>query len=201
VLQREPDGLEQPTGGQSAALRDRLPLTGVAVPRLPELPADPAGLARWAFRVGDDGPLMGAHVDGRAVTLPLLGPTDVAGDDALVALVVCRCIAAGAAIGIHTARPAAWEPLLNVVGDHSVLALGAVTAGAPTVLAPIDLVDRSDGDVRSVRLTRAGAPSSATPLSRVRGRVDGRIDVRAGSTGLELTNVAGVDECRLVGGL
>ena len=70
LLRSTPSCLDPSTGVRGPALvhriRPRLPRM-----RLPRLVADPAALRRWRFRVGDDGPLIGADPRGRAVTVPL----------------------------------------------------------------------------------------------------------------------------------
>ncbi|MFT3900580.1 MAG: type VII secretion protein EccE [Gordonia sp. (in: high G+C Gram-positive bacteria)] len=188
-----------------AALLDWLPAPGPTRANRPPLPADAAALHRWSFPVGDDGPLIGALADGRAVTLPLFAahrPAVVRGDTRLVGLLLGRCIASGAAISVHTAAAARWGPLLEHVGDAGVLALGATAPGASTVLADVDLVDESDGDEWVLRISRAaGTGTSAAPWADIRGRADGRLRAVVDGVALDLQNVAGPDECRLVAGI
>ncbi|QKT07850.1 hypothetical protein HUN08_12120 [Gordonia sp. X0973] len=199
--------LDPLTGRQAAALRDRLPVAAPTVD-LPRLPVDPISLARWAFRLGDDGALIGADAAGRAVTVPLAGsarhPVVVDVDESLAALLIGRCIAGGASISVHTDEPARWERLVGAVGDHGVLALGATTGtGALAEVALVDETDARDPErSRRFRLvpeqTREAGRRDPWAVIRGASTDPGRITLDIGPTAIDLASVAGAAECALL---
>ncbi len=217
-LSAVPAGLDELAGRQDAALRTRLPVAAPPWLRLPGLPADPETLRRWRFRVGDDGPVVGATDQGRAVTLPLFSSAGrasaVIGDAQLVALLLHRCIATGAAITVRTDRAHRWSRLLDIVDDPGALALGRAAPGPPTALAEVDLLDDTPADapadhpltIRLVRGETTTAPpsdctaGSALPWARVQALSadPSSIDLRIGDARFALTGVASAAERSLV---
>lgn len=209
VLGSVPECLGPLEDRQGPALAHRLP---VPHPprlrlRLPPLSADPAALRRWRFRLGDDGPLIGADPGGNAVTVPLFSSPqhscELTGDASVIALLVLRCIGAGAAIGIRTADPQRWASLCRLVDDPAVLALHPARRDGSTGLVDVDLVDETGADdpMVRVRLQRCGAMAPVWSRIDACGTDAASIDVAVGHAGIALTGVAAPAELALLDAL
>jgi type VII secretion protein EccE len=206
ILRSTPSCLDPLDGRQGLALMHRIPVPHLPRMRLPRLATDAAALRRWRFRLGDDGPLIGADPRGRAVTVPLFSSPahscGLTGDSAVVALLVLRCIGAGASIGVHSPDPRRWAPLCRLVDDPGVLALHPDHGGGSTGLAVVDVVDETcaDDSVLRVRLQRRSRARTWAHVEASAG--DGsRIDVSVGGAPITLTGVAGPAELALIDAL
>ncbi|WP_161927760.1 hypothetical protein [Gordonia crocea] len=214
ALRAVPPGLDPLDDGADDALADLVPTDAVRATALPDLAADPISLADWRFLLGDDGVLIGAAHDGSAVTAPLISspdhPASVIGDPRFIALLVYRCIGAGAAINLHSPQPHRWARLVDLVDDPGVLALGPARPGA-AALTRVDLFDESSEDAEhwQIRLRRAVGDRAAgdweagpAPRTVIRGsRADPRIDLVVDGRPHRLTGAASEPERTLVAAL
>jgi len=206
LLRSTPSCLDPLDGRQGPALVHRIPVPRLPRMRLPRLVADPAALRRWRFRVGDDGPLIGADPRGRAVTVPLFSSSahscGLTGNAEVVALLVLRCIGAGASIGVHSPDPRRWAPLCRLVDDPGVLALHPDHGGGSTGLAVVDLVDETTADDSVLRVRLQRRTTARTWAHIEASAADGsRIDVSFGGEPMTLTGVAAPAELALVDAL
>lgn len=138
------------SGMQYAALRCSLPL-----------PPPHRSVGGWVFGKGVDavndirlpvcgcGQVIGADQHGRAVALPLFGPqvhrVEMCGTLHLAQQVVLRSLALGARVRVHSRRPAAWQSMVDQVGDHGLLSvndrLGTTTRTQATSHHPVEMFD------------------------------------------------------------
>lgn len=134
-----PAGLTVLEGHQFDALAASLP---IAVPgrldrRLRCAHGDDALALLRSMRIpaGGCGQLVGADHSGRAVAVPLLGPdvraVALCAGPQVVGQVILRAIAIGAAVTVHSVRPAQWHNLIAQVGDLRRLALSSDRVQAP----------------------------------------------------------------------
>ncbi|MDY6807572.1 MAG: type VII secretion protein EccE [Actinomycetota bacterium] len=134
-----PAGLTVLEGYQFDALAASLP---IAVParldrHLHGAHGDDALALLRAIRIpaGGCGQLVGADHSGRAVAVPLLGPdvraVAVCAGPQVVGQVILRAIAIGAAVTVHSVRPAHWQNLIAQVGDLRRLALSSDRVQTP----------------------------------------------------------------------
>ncbi|OBI96307.1 type VII secretion protein EccE [Mycobacterium sp. 1465703.0] len=137
-------------GMQYAALRCSLPL-----------PSPRRSVGGWVFGKGADavndirlpvcgcGQVVGADQHGRAVALPLFGPhvhrVEMCGTLHLAQQVVLRSLALGACVRVHSRRPAAWQAMVDQVGDHGLLSVngrnGVATPTQATRRHPVEMFD------------------------------------------------------------
>lgn len=206
LLRSTPACLEPLEDRQGPALTHRLPVPHLPRLPLPRLAADPAALRRWRFRLGDDGPLIGADPRGGAVTVPLFSSSErscgLAGSAAVISLLVLRCIATGASVGVHSADPRRWAPLCRLVDDPGVLALHPAHHEGSTGLVDVDLVDETGADDPILRI---GLQRSSTARTWARleasGADDTQITLSTRGAGIPLTGVAAAAELALIDAL
>lgn len=167
--------------------------------------------------VAAHGQLLGADDVGRAVAYPVVAPggprvIDVLAGPALMIQIAVRAVAAGAAVTVHTARPAIWEPLMRAVGDPRRLS-PAPGHPPPPHAVPVHLYDdvpapaEPHPGITTIRVTvadRASQDVTVAPDPPVIARIVQDADrdsmlltTAAGSQ--RLTLVATPDEWQLIG--
>ncbi|WP_246007917.1 type VII secretion protein EccE [Gordonia oryzae] len=133
------DGLSPLGGHQYDALIGSLPLPRPRSVGVRPTYGSPADFDELRLPASGCGQLIGADPRGRAVALPMFGPTidrvEIAGSLHLVQQVVLRAIALGARVLVSSGRPAHWQQMVAAVGDNHLLWVaefdrGAMHAGA-----------------------------------------------------------------------
>lgn len=207
-------GLSQLHGHQLDALVSSLPLPRPAHDGLHQTFGSAKDFAGLTLPASGCGQVIGADQHGRAVAVPLFGPTiprvEVAGSLHLTQQVVLRAIAIGARVLVFSARPALWRQMVEAVGSHNLLWVaefhrGAMHAGAEANFS-VMVFDHTDPRPTNAGVTAFVVKPIGTPLSEDSSvtltQLDPdsdavRVETRAGSVVVEM--VAGDEEMRYVG--
>ncbi|MGC4936049.1 type VII secretion protein EccE [Gordonia sp. DT30] len=208
------DGLSPLGGHQLDALVGSLPLPRPQADGVHPTFGSPADFGEIRLPASGCGQLIGADPHGRAVALPIFGPTidrvEIAGSLHLVQQVVLRAIALGARVLVSSRRPAHWQQMVSAVENNNLLWVaefdrGAMHAGAEanySVMVFDGTTPRPvNTGVTSLNVYPIGAPVSdsadvtLTQLNRDTDTV--RVTTRSGAVAVEM--VAGDDEMTYVG--
>ena len=139
---------------------------------------------------------------GAAITVVMVMLTAVTLLPAVISLLVLRCIATGASVGVHSADPRRWAPLCRLVDDPGVLALHPAHHEGSTGLVDVDLVDETGADDPILRI---GLQRSSTARTWARleasGADDTQITLSTRGAGIPLTGVAAAAELALIDAL
>ncbi|GAB26116.1 hypothetical protein GOPIP_092_00340 [Gordonia polyisoprenivorans NBRC 16320 = JCM 10675] len=208
------DGLSPLGGHQFDALIGSLPLPRPQSVGVRATYGSPADFGELRLPASGCGQLIGADPHGRAVALPIFGPTidrvEIAGSLHLVQQVVLRAIALGARVLVSTRRPAHWQQMVAAVGNNHLLWVaefdrGAMHAGAEANYSVI-VFDGTrtrpvNTGVTALVVHPIGAPlsdSADVTLAQLHRESDTvRVTTRSGAVVVEM--VAGDDEMAYVG--
>ncbi len=205
-------GLRHLPGMQYAALMCGLPL-----------PSPRRSVGGWVFGKGVNaikglelpvsgcGQVVGADQHGRAVALPLFGPlvqwVEMCGTLHLAQQVVLRSLALGAAVHVHSCRPAAWRAMVEQVGERSLLTVNGRKRTQPLSNRnfPVELFDGAPEPApRQGVTTMIVKPSHAEPSREADVTLQlldphrDLVRVRTRSASAMVTMVATPDEMRYI---
>ncbi|WP_157195562.1 type VII secretion protein EccE [Nocardia tenerifensis] len=137
----------------------RLLLDGGHLPLSAALSGPAAAMARFTVPVGGCGQVIGATESGSGVAVPLFGPSvrrvEIVGSLGLTQLMVLRSVAVGAKVIVHSARPSAWEHLVDEVGAPAALSVSSAGGSHHAASATMIVYDG---------VTSAGQVSDATAV-------------------------------------
>ncbi|MDL9937752.1 type VII secretion protein EccE [Gordonia sp. ABSL1-1] len=118
-------GLSPLHGRQFDALIGSLPLPRPARERLNESYGTTSDFGELRLPAAGCGQVIGADRHGRAVALPVFGPTisrvEIAGSLHLTQQLVLRAIALGARVLVYSRRPAEWREMVSMVNRNNLL--------------------------------------------------------------------------------
>jgi type VII secretion protein EccE len=157
------------------------------------------------------GQVVGADEQGRAVALPLFGPraqrVELCGTLHLAQQVVLRSLALGASVRVYSRRPAAWQAMVEQVGDHDLLRVNdrrreSIAANGSY---PVEMFDgASEPTIRQGITTMVVRPPHAEPSReadvalRLVDHTRDLVRVHTRSASATVTMVATPDEMRYI---
>lgn len=163
------------------------------------------------FPVSGCGQVVGADDRGRAVALPLFGPraqrVELCGTLHLAQQVVLRSLALGASVRIYSRRPAAWQTMVDQVGDHDLVCVNdrrreSIAANGSY---PVEMFDgASEPTIQQGVTTMVVRPPHAEPSReadvalRLVDRTRDLVRVHTRSASATVTMVATPDEMRYI---
>lgn len=208
-------GLAPLRGHQFDALISSLPLPRPHTEGLNHTFGNTGDFAELRLPASGCGQVIGADDHGRAVAVPIFGPTidrvEIAGSLHLTQQVVLRAIALGARVLVFSHRPGHWRDMVDAVRNNNLLWVaeftrGAMHAGAEANYSVMVFDGTAERPVSS-GVTALVVNSIGSPLSDkadvTLAQLDPdsdtvRVTTRAGSVDVEM--VAGDEEMRYVGG-